>query len=133
MQDQHTDQATDRIAQLAEHLLALPDSEFGHALDKLPLDDYTAVHKAMPEITRRVFACIDCGIDTLEAGESYMVRDDVWPLAYHGGRLCVGCLERRIGRRLTPADFTGVPLNEAGPWDSPRLLSRLSGAAGGDA
>jgi hypothetical protein len=28
-----------------------------------------------------------------------------------GGFLCIGCLERRIGRRLVADDFTGCPLN----------------------
>lgn len=66
--------------------------------------------------------CVDCGTDTHEAGETYMVRGDVWPLDALGGMLCVGCLEHRIGRRLVPADFTDVPLNDSG--GSARLRSR---------
>jgi hypothetical protein len=40
--------------------------------------------------------------------EIYTVRDVVWFLtgvAPMGGCLCVGCLEKRIGRRLKPEDF----------------------------
>jgi hypothetical protein len=42
--------------------------------------------------------------------EIYMVRNAVWKEAGmepYGGCLCVGCLEKRIGRRLEPKDFDG--------------------------
>jgi hypothetical protein len=50
--------------------------------------------------------CLECEVDTFEIGEfSYMVRRDVWlaavPWNTDGGMfdcLCIGCLERRIGR-----------------------------------
>jgi hypothetical protein len=65
-------------------------------------------------------ACADCGIGTITAGEYYMVHDAVWEQAWVGRRkwwyrhvsgteiLCIGCLENRIGRKLTMADFTAV-------------------------
>ena len=40
--------------------------------------------------------------------EIYTVRDAVWKIAGMepmGGCLCVGCLEKRLGRRLRPKDF----------------------------
>jgi hypothetical protein len=40
--------------------------------------------------------------------EVYDVRDAVWKaagMAAAGGCLCIGCLEKRIERRLTPKDF----------------------------
>jgi|SRR5262245_42339514 len=40
--------------------------------------------------------------------EVYMVRDSVWKAAGMepmGGCLCIGCLEKRLGRTLTPKDF----------------------------
>jgi hypothetical protein len=69
--------------------------------------------------------CVDCGVDTINAREYYIVRDEVWPLDPCGGMLCVGCLEERIGRRLTPADFTDCPLNTNDRRSSKRLRSRL--------
>ena len=50
--------------------------------------------------------------------EIYTVRDTVWKTAGMepmGGCLCVGCLEKRLGRRLRPKDFTrlGPPTREA--------------------
>jgi len=96
--------------------------------------------------------CIDCGYDTqpgtisrveaetlaakgehnlgvLHYGpetEVYYVRDHVWKAAGmepYGGCLCIGCLEKRIGRRLKPKDFQrDHPFNTLP--GSPRLLSR---------
>ena len=40
--------------------------------------------------------------------EVYIVRDSVWKaarLAPMGGCICIGCLEKRLGRRLNPKDF----------------------------
>jgi|ERR1019366_2301329 hypothetical protein len=92
--------------------------------------------------------CIDCGADTApctgkrgcrHAGrwEQYMVHDSVWPAAGLPLQpdiievhmyLCIGCLERRLGRRLMPKDFTDCPLNRGDhPWRTPRLRARLSG------
>ena len=58
-----------------------------------------------------------------------MLRDDVWNLTgLTVGWLCVGCVEARLGRELTPEDFTpGLPVNEPCPWDTLRLASRKSG------
>jgi hypothetical protein len=56
-----------------------------------------------------------------------MVHSEVWTLAgMKKGFLCIGCLEKRIGRELVPADFTDVPINDPdNPWNTPRLRSRL--------
>ena len=58
-----------------------------------------------------------------------MVRNRVWSAAgMRHGFLCIGCLESRIGRRLTPRDFTSAPINEIdNPWHTIRLTSRLIG------
>jgi hypothetical protein len=91
--------------------------------------------------------CIDCGVDTTPCTgkrgcrhtgrrEYYMVRNRVWAEAgmrtglvhpYSGGDyLCIGCIERRIGRKLQFADFTDVPVNDPDdPWKTRRLRSRL--------
>ena len=42
------------------------------------------------------------------------------------GMVCIGCLETRLGRLLTPSDFTGCPLNEEGfGQKSDRFKNRL--------
>jgi hypothetical protein len=60
-----------------------------------------------------------------------MLRDDVWAAAAgdqkdaYGVMLCVGCVERRLGRLLVPADFDWtLSLNTGGSIDSDRLLDR---------
>ena len=95
--------------------------------------------------------CVDCGVETLPADERraefYMVTDEVWAAAgmpdadldeddrlYMDDCLCIGCLELRIGRRLTPDDFTDCPMNDlsyadghhAFSWRTPRLVDRLT-------
>ena len=43
-----------------------------------------------------------------ELSEVYTVRDAIWTaagMAYHDGCLCIGCLEARLGRRLSPRSY----------------------------
>lgn len=50
--------------------------------------------------------CKGCGMSCHD--ENYMIYDSLWRKANkynRRGRLCVGCLERRIGRELRPEDF----------------------------
>jgi hypothetical protein len=66
-----------------------------------------------------------------DRSEVYMVRDAVWRKAGiegMGGSLCVGCLERRIGRKLKPKDFPrDHPFNDMRMPGTPRLLDRRGG------
>jgi hypothetical protein len=58
--------------------------------------------------------------------ETYIVSDYVWKAAGMepwGGCLCIGCLEKRIGRRLIPDDFPDHVFNTGFPG-TPRLLER---------
>jgi hypothetical protein len=63
--------------------------------------------------------------------EVYTVRNTVWKQAGMegwGGCLCIGCLEKRIGRQLTPKDFD--PKHAFNTDEMPgtvRLLSRRMG------
>lgn len=79
--------------------------------------------------------CHDCGGRAwTQLCEDYNVRDDIWHQACRAepvmkddyGLLCVGCIERRLGRQLTSADFTGVPRREK----SARLLDRITRPVG---
>jgi hypothetical protein len=57
--------------------------------------------------------------------ETYIVHDHVWKAAGMGsydGCLCIGCLEKRIGRRLIPDDFADHPFNSLP--GTPRLMER---------
>jgi hypothetical protein len=82
--------------------------------------------------TAESWLCVDCGVNTAPGfsnrkdlelafalygeaeqqitseSEVYTVTDEVWRatgLEGWGGCLCVGCFEKRIGRRLRPKDF----------------------------
>lgn len=75
------------------------------------------------------FICVDCGVSTYDNDEYYMVHDHVWnsvDMYAYSGMLCIGCLENRLGRELTPSDFPKYPVNDK--WfskKSERLLNRL--------
>jgi hypothetical protein len=65
-----------------------------------------------PAYFDRDFTCCDCGE---MAGVDYMVHGVIWEQATkpeERGRLMhLGCLEKRIGRRIVLADFTEAPIN----------------------
>lgn len=86
--------------------------------------------------------CVDCGMDTAPcksegwgtcpddcdhtgAWEWYIVHDEVWAEAdaEELDVLCVGCLEGRLGRPLTAADFPAIPVNEPSRNDTARLAA----------
>jgi hypothetical protein len=97
--------------------------------------------------------CVDCGVNTAPGipdgptlraylaltgkcetrltrdSEVYTVRDGVWAKAGMtpwGGCLCVGCLEKRLGRRLKSEDFQRRhEFNRQGVPRSARLADRL--------
>ncbi len=80
--------------------------------------------------------CWDCGTETSQY-EYYMVCDDVWADAAGtelfmrmGVFFCIGCLEKRLGRELGPADFTDCLLNidRDAFMTSERLLDRFGKA-----
>jgi hypothetical protein len=82
-----------------------------------------------PKPAYGVWACLDCGVDTVAVGEYYTLFDDVWLAANpdYYGMLCIGCLEKRLGRELTPDDFTDCPLNSEKTRETSavRLKARL--------
>lgn len=86
--------------------------------------------------TRAFSPCDDCGWPTVwrkRPSEWYMVHDEVWLAAEKAADagltrfLCIGCLEERLGRELTAADFTGAPVNDpAARYITARLNDRLT-------
>jgi hypothetical protein len=56
-------------------------------------------------------------VDTDAIDEYYMVHDRVWEHATNGldGHLCIGCLERRLGRTRQASDFPARPVNTTEP------------------
>ncbi len=84
--------------------------------------------------------CLDCGEPTYRDGlpsEWYMVHDDIWAQSgaptrgvmdnrTRGYYLCIGCLEQRLGRQLTAADFPDYPVNQLRACNTARLNNRLT-------
>ena len=79
--------------------------------------------------SRQKFLCLDCGIDTGQANEFYFVHTKLWLQAVGSikGMLCLGCLEKRLGRKLVASDFPDVSINSTKHGQkSLRLLARLT-------
>jgi hypothetical protein len=78
------------------------------------------------------FRCLDCAVDTAAIDEYYVVTPEVWARAGAGdGMLCIGCLEKRLGHRLDPADFLNIWMHWGDPWKKPfRLSKRLRARLG---
>jgi hypothetical protein len=99
--------------------------------------------KAIHHACGTVFPCADCntiltirpsGFGAAFGGgwenEWFMVKDGVWQHGQRGGKcrfLCVGCLETRIGRKLTSDDFRrSAKVNFIGK-KSAKLRRRMQG------
>ena len=76
------------------------------------------------------YYCMDCGVDILEIKEFYMIHDELWAQINPQleGLLCIGCVEKRLGRKLKPEDFLPYKTNSylIVP-QSNRLKSRILG------
>jgi hypothetical protein len=74
--------------------------------------------------------CNDCAVNVIAAGEYYMANSEIWKDQLQLGwndNLCIGCIETRLGRRLTILDFCTFPKNPGGFATSERYLRRLLG------
>lgn len=102
------------------------NSWYMETMGPVELEDLRKALQSMKKIDLS-FHCLDCKVHTGEINEYYTVHDEIWLLAnpLDHGMLCVGCLEERIGRVLTPADFPDYPVNHDFGNKSGRLSSRL--------
>jgi len=64
--------------------------------------------------SRRKFLCLDCGIDTGKISEFYFINTQLWLSVMPSIHVmaCVGCLEKRLGRKLQLCDFTDCYIND---------------------
>src|SRR5262245_55165085 len=120
-------------------------------IEELLRKDATLKETGIPDgLVTEDWLCIDCGMNTapgvpdglttireIEAtaasrmtvdyhSEVYTVRDAIWKKAGmepFGGCLRIGCLEKRLGRKLKPKDFLRGHFFNAIPG-SPRLVDR---------
>ena len=79
-------------------------------------------------MSRKKFLCLDCQVDTGKIGEHYMLIDSTWHLTglKKYGMLCIGCVEKRIRRRLNAKDFNSSYLDKPRTGiKSARLMDRM--------
>jgi hypothetical protein len=68
--------------------------------------------KQLRATTDEHWCCVDCGKNTFQTDDYYMVTHELWQKYGVGeGMLCVGCIEKRIGHKLTREDLLNCPLN----------------------
>lgn len=73
------------------------------------------------------FDCVECGINTLDIFEYYMLKNEIWDLAgVDQGMLCVSCFEKKSDIVLTASHFTDYPINTGNFLRSQLLQSRLN-------
>lgn len=92
------------VGRFADLLYGLASDEYGEMLTKHELGLVFTDALDMTGSTD----CVWCGVDAWDLGEDFYVHDALW--ARYGparGMLCVGCLERIMGRRLTLDDLRG--------------------------
>jgi hypothetical protein len=74
------------------------------------------------------YQCNDCGVNVVTAGEFYMLKPQIWEdelgLSWDDN-LCVGCLENRLGRKVTLHDMGSFPAYKWMQPPSDRLRDRL--------
>lgn len=109
-------------------LLCSVDAECDDEAEYVTVEDGSVVGITCLRHGPEASLCVDCRMETFPS-EHYMVHDDLWPteVGRNGGMICIGCLEQRLGRQLTAADFTAAPINTPDTWTSARLKDRLLG------
>ena len=90
-----------------------------------------SIYPPLYRFSRRVIArnrCKDCGVNVIEIGDyTGPLQLEIWEglfgLGWHDN-LCIACIEKRLGRELTLADFVSFAYVEGYP-PSETLLARL--------
>jgi hypothetical protein len=85
-----------------------------------------AIHLTPEQLA--AYACNDCGSNVVEIGEFYMLRPEIWGAQLGLDRddnLCIGCLEKRLGREVSLQDMCGIPQEPFMKPISVRLTERL--------
>lgn len=80
----------------------------------------------MPEQLAR-YACNDCGDSVVSIGEFYMLKREIWQDQLGLGwndNLCIGCLEKRLGRKISMSDMGSFPGYDWMLPTSSRLMDR---------
>jgi len=73
------------------------------------------------------FNCVECGVNTLEIFEYYMLKNDIWALAkVKEGMLCIRCFETKANITLSRDHFIDYPINTGSFIRSELLQKRIS-------
>ena len=82
-----------------------------------------SIHRYEWSLFIQDWRCPGCGSPD---NNLYMVSNDVWASSKLDGMQCFRCLEKAIGRRLTPEDFSAaIPANTSETFHGPELRERI--------
>jgi hypothetical protein len=98
----------------------------GKCLPKTKAKGNSATELPPEELAR--YACNDCAVNVVTAGEFYMLHPAIWEDHLGLGwddNLCIGCLEARLGRKVSFADMSSFPNYDWMQPSSARLMDRL--------
>ena len=92
---------------------------------------YSAADRRELAKTHPMFNCTDCGENVSKLGEyHFMLLPELWrelTAAKPADKLCVGCIEARLGRKLNRDDFNWhVPITGKRTDQSERLRDRMA-------
>jgi hypothetical protein len=79
----------------------------------------------------KFFSCNDCGVNVAcrfggICEYNFMLNPETWQsLNLNNGLLCIGCIEKRLGRKLTPNDFDKSAPVTSRTQQSQRLRDRI--------
>lgn len=97
----------DEFIECLERARCFYDHEHGGPSDEYMPLELLRIALDAAELLDAGWKCFSCDQDAFAMGEDYYVRDDLWKTYGVEGILCIGCLETRMGRKLTPEDFYG--------------------------
>jgi ferredoxin len=75
--------------------------------------------------------CNDCGVNVIRIGDYCLIEQEIWKDQQHlkwTDNLCISCVEKRLGRKTTWADFYFLPPCVEGFPMSALLTERLDWA-----
>lgn len=93
-------------------------------LNDYEADDISRVAQELELDYENSFLCLDCEVSIMDKHEFFLVHPELeQQVDMEGGRLCVECFEKRLGRELTAFDFLNSMVN-LGNMDHSELLKK---------
>jgi hypothetical protein len=122
------------LAEMAQRILETPSMLSANdrpavlsVVDLIDVDQIETAYRRsrQSDMAARRNRCMDCR-STESGGHDYMLRDEIWLSIVPDrlGLLCLSCVEKRLGRRLSEDDFLFTPPEMMARMFAPKIHSR---------